>query len=826
MGSGWRRAKNVLALHSCASAPKDELPTRDSDTKQSSETAASKVNPISASSASMTTLSRSSSRLHLIRTSIRLSRAPVELQKEQKVTGMRTRRISGIGSRQVAHESPQAGTMEAEEEMRRLDPVLRILDESIANARGIRRISPAEPSIFNDDEPLNLVESQEMSSSRKGRPWDSGNPEMSSTNRENLEVVYNQTEFVRGIEGSGRDSPIRELDSSVSETTLNGSDNTRGSGKDPLTIEDKPAGREIWEQSENFGQQSSSATKLELKCHAETSSIAYSKPCESFTVLVHLKAAAINRKQTPLLNKIAALDVVSRENYANFTREESELNVEQGSKHVADNTVGVQSPFAYPCSRAPLDLVTVLDVSGSMAGTKLLLLKHAMAFVVQNLSPADRLSVIAFSSTAKRLFPLRRMVPEGRQAALQAIDALISTGGTNIGEGLRKGSKVLKDRREHNPVASIMLLSDGQDTYSMGARGRLPQLQVQGVNYRRIVPGFLTHGLQHGQVQIPVHTFGFGADHDAATMHSISEVSGGTFSFIQAEGTVQDAFAQCIGGLLSVVAQDVQLSMSTNMQRIELKSIQVGSYESSIEDNGRSGTVKLGYLYAEEERDILFEFKIPVLEKPPLGSGSEMQILNVKCTYKDPVSQKIFQTIPQGLSISRPDQVEQDQVKISLDVDRQRNRLRVAQAISEAKLLADAADIQGAQRLLQNAKLALQKSIAFGSGDQLSKALESELVEIQVRMANRQMYERLGRAYILSAQSSHFRQRATTRGESVDGHSRDYQTPSMVDMVLRSQTISLPTSSRPASRSRSATSAEICLERPTFFGSPTRLWML
>ncbi|KAI5070809.1 hypothetical protein GOP47_0015152 [Adiantum capillus-veneris] len=57
--------------------------------------------------------------------------------------------------------------------------------------------------------------------------------------------------------------------------------------------------------------------------------------------------------------------------------------------------------------------------------------------------------------------------------------------------------------------------------------------------------------------------FGFGANHDAAIMHAICEVSGGTFSFIQAKERVQDAFAQCIGGLLSVVAQDVELNVSS-----------------------------------------------------------------------------------------------------------------------------------------------------------------------------------------------------------------------------------------------------------------------
>ncbi|KAI4995476.1 hypothetical protein ZWY2020_035379 [Hordeum vulgare] len=94
-------------------------------------------------------------------------------------------------------------------------------------------------------------------------------------------------------------------------------------------------------------------------------------------------------------------------------------------------------------SRAPLDLVTVLDVSGSMKGAKLALLKKAMCFVIQTLGPNDRLSVIAFSSTARRLFPLRQMNVNGRMQAIQAVNSLVDGGGTNISDGLKKVLKSL-----------------------------------------------------------------------------------------------------------------------------------------------------------------------------------------------------------------------------------------------------------------------------------------------------------------------------------------------------------------------------------------------
>lgn len=101
-------------------------------------------------------------------------------------------------------------------------------------------------------------------------------------------------------------------------------------------------------------------------------------------------------------------------------------------------------------ARAPLDLVTVLDVSGSMQGQKLELLKHAMCFVIDQLGPADRLSVVTFSDTASRLTRLTRMSVAGKAAAKVAVASLVHVAATNIADGLRVGAQVLFARRHRN----------------------------------------------------------------------------------------------------------------------------------------------------------------------------------------------------------------------------------------------------------------------------------------------------------------------------------------------------------------------------------------
>ncbi|CAG7874204.1 unnamed protein product [Brassica rapa] len=463
---------------------------------------------------------------------------------------------------------------------------------------------------------------------------------------------------------------------------------------------------------------------MELKIHPEVSSVPRGESREKFDVLVHLRAAGM--------------------------------------------------------VTAPLDLVTVLDISGSMAGTKLALLKRAMGFVIQNLGVNDRLSVIAFSSTARRLFPLTKMSDSGRHLALQAVNSLVANGGTNIAEGLRKGVKVMEERRDENPVASVILLSDGRDTYTMNNNQPDP-------NYKMLLP-LSMHG--RFQFQIPVHSFGFGSDHDASLMHSVSEASGGTFSFIESEAVIQDALAQCIGGLLSVAVQELRLEIDGFSSDVCLSSIKAGSYPSLVGGDGRSGRVDIGDLYADEERDFLVSINIPAER-----CGDETELLKMRCVYKDLLTKEVVTLESHVLKIQRPETVgEEEAVVVSIEVDRQRNRFLAAEAMVKARGLAEEGDLAAAVTVIQEFRQVLAETVSAKSNDGFCVALDREMKEMQERMASRHVYEVSGRAYILSGLSSHSWQRATSRGESGDGSSfvqaYNYQTPSMVEMLHRSQATS------------------------------------
>ncbi|KAL7148508.1 hypothetical protein ABFS83_06G182800 [Erythranthe nasuta] len=416
--------------------------------------------------------------------------------------------------------------------------------------------------------------------------------------------------------------------------------------------------------------------------------------------------------------------------------------------------------------RAPIDLVTVLDVSGSMHGYKLSLLKRAMNFVIDELGPSDRLSVVSFNSQARRMFRLSRMTDAGIRNAKLAVDSLCASGQTNIVEGLKKGAQVLEERRYKNPVSSIVFLSDGNDTCNGGWYSRSsPPV------YLSLLPPSIFPIKNSGPSEIetiPVHAFGFGSDHDPVTMHAISDASSGTFSFIESYEMVQDAFASCIGGLLSVMTQGLRLSMRSASHGVEIKSIPSGRYLSEITDGDSKGTIHIGDLYADEVKEFLINLSVPALLNPnEEETERKTSLLDISCSYKDIVSKEAVEIECDLVEIRRAKTVSPSEMAVNLEVDRQRNRLRAAESIAEAQKMAETGDLFGARCTLSKGRTEIFGSAAGQAGDSMSAWLGADMKETERRMGSVQQYQQEGRAFALAGMSAHGAQRATTKGKTV-----------------------------------------------------------
>ncbi|CAO1942291.1 unnamed protein product [Urochloa humidicola] len=398
--------------------------------------------------------------------------------------------------------------------------------------------------------------------------------------------------------------------------------------------------------------------------------------------------------------------------------------------------------------RAPLDLVTVLDISGSMSGSKLGLLKQAMGFVIDHLGSGDRLSIVTFSCRAHRIIRLTRMTDGGKALAKDAVKSLVANGTTNIGDGLRVAAEVLDSRRQRNAVASVILLSDGQDNHHNPAK-----------SYIDLVPQSMRRG--DGERSLTVHTFGFGVDHDAAAMHAIAEATGGTFSFIQDHAVVQDSFAHCIGGLLSVAVQEARVAVEYLQPGVRVRAVKSGRYVSHVDADGRVASVDVGELYADEERRFLLLVDVPVAA----GDGAEdgggvTRLIKVSCTYRDAATRQPVDVSCEDAVVRRPVVAAAADMEPSVDVARERFRVEAAEDIAAARAAAERGAHAEAARILDRRQ---EASAAAGlAGDARCAALVAELRELSARVADRHEYEQTGRACLLAGMSSHAQQRAST----------------------------------------------------------------
>lgn len=127
---------------------------------------------------------------------------------------------------------------------------------------------------------------------------------------------------------------------------------------------------------------------------------------------------------------------------------------------VTDNGVA-QTLDSVSLDTVPLNLMMVLDTSGSLAGERLTHLIDAMNGLVRSLSPEDTASLMTFSE------PVRLAVKptRDREPLLEALTGLKADGATSVNDAVFLALQLRPaDAGESRPV--LLLFSDGRDTSS------------------------------------------------------------------------------------------------------------------------------------------------------------------------------------------------------------------------------------------------------------------------------------------------------------------------------------------------------------------------
>jgi hypothetical protein len=415
-----------------------------------------------------------------------------------------------------------------------------------------------------------------------------------------------------------------------------------------------------------------------------------------------------------------------------------------------DVLVRVIAPSTADTTRARMNIMTVLDVSGSMGGAKLNSLKETMSFVIEQLADGDRLSIVTFDHEAKTLLCFTELDRQIREEALKIIQSLNAGGGTSIGAGLSAALDDFEFSQPPDGMTAILLLTDGQDgdITAMCSRFQAGDSTLSCV--QRVV-----------SLNVPVHAFGYGADHEAQPLSILSKVTKGSFTYIEDISTVGEAFGSCIGGLMSAITNDVKLVLSVNPSSSRGATLvpQSCAFHNDVKADGSTVTFSIGSMYGEETRSVLVRVNLPTTYKVDMTLSMQ---LSATISYSDLRTNTSHTVVAEACPITTAVAVDDSSdapkvLKRDLAVDLARNRQLYVDRMKAALSLTDAGRHSECSALLRRTIAELQSSAS--ASNPATTALVDDIDAILGRSYGSQVLDRGTKASMLSAVDAHMAQR-------------------------------------------------------------------
>jgi hypothetical protein len=309
---------------------------------------------------------------------------------------------------------------------------------------------------------------------------------------------------------------------------------------------------------------------------------------------------------------------------------------------------------------------------------------------------------------------------------------------------------------EEDAMKTVFLFTDG--------------LANVGLREDAIVPA--TQSLLSGsQAKPKVYTFGFGADHSEKLLGELAEVGQGSYYYLEKEEHIPRAFADALGGLLSVAAQNVTVEFVPEEDVV----VETMHTPFQVTDTGAGRKVSCGDLFSEESKDILVDLALPKVAC--VSEERDFKLGTLKVSYFDVATSRMLASQVE-LAVRRAAVVPAD-IEPDLNVALQRMRLETVAALSQCGQLAAQGDYDGArsgleQTLKRAAALVMTaqlKDSAIVAG--IARVLVADLEDAMTDTRDADVYQAKGRKSI--------RMKAAVRGAQRCDFSSPSKTWSAVD---------------------------------------------
>lgn len=201
--------------------------------------------------------------------------------------------------------------------------------------------------------------------------------------------------------------------------------------------------------------------------------------------------------------------------------------------------------------RPPLNLVFLLDVSGSMSDwNKLPLVKDGMMELLDQLTEGDRIAIVTYANDAQIHLPATSGLE--RKTLEKAILQLNASGGTAGSRGLEMAYEIARNNFDKEAANRVILCSDGDFNIGMTDNDELEKQ--------------IAREAQSG-IFLTVLGFGMGNYHDDR-LKILASKGNGNYGYVDSRSEAKRLLCDDFCGTLLTIAKDVKLQIEFNPQHV------------------------------------------------------------------------------------------------------------------------------------------------------------------------------------------------------------------------------------------------------------------
>lgn len=236
-----------------------------------------------------------------------------------------------------------------------------------------------------------------------------------------------------------------------------------------------------------------------------------------------------------------------------------------------------------------VDMVIVLDRSGSMGGQKIADARMAALNLLSNLTSADRFGLVTYSDGVQRRSKLVKVTPANRKRLESIIRNIRAGGATNLGAGLQEGIDVLLSARTMSNARRVILISDGLANRGITAPASLGNMVAIST-----------------EKEFAVSTVGVGSDFNEHLMTYIADRGAGNYYYLENPNLFAEVFLKEFKITRSAAATSVEVRIPL---ADGLRVVDASGYPIQVKNN--QAVIHPGNLLSGQSKKLFLTLKVP-----------------------------------------------------------------------------------------------------------------------------------------------------------------------------------------------------------------------